>query len=100
LEIEMRDNIMTEINAERERQVELWGNDSDDSRNTPFHYVSYIASYATKWMAGTWAPFRVTQVDAFRTAMIKVAALAISAVESLDRQRAEDGTAFYETPNS
>lgn len=88
--------ILDEIRNERDYQSKKWGNDADDTKNTPFHWVSYIARYATNWMAGTWAPFPRSTTDAFRIAMIKVATIAVAAVESLDRQRSRNGRAFYE----
>lgn len=87
--------VLDDIRNERKYQVEKWGNGSDDTRNTPWMWVAYIASYATKWMSGK---FRVDSNDAnaFREKMIKTAAIAVAAVESLDRQRSQTGKAFYE----
>ena len=88
--------IFDEIKAERQYQDKRWGHELDDRLNTPFHWVAYITQYATKWMAGTWPPFGRDTTDDFRKMMIKVAAIAVAAIESLDRQRVNKGNAFYE----
>lgn len=90
------DNIFEEIRRERQHQVERWGNDVDDSVNTPWMWASYIAQYATSWMRGTFAPIDRTVTDAFRQSMVKVATLAVAAIESIDRQRNKQGTTFFE----
>lgn len=88
--------ILEEIRAEREYQDHKWGTDTDDSLNTPWMWASYIGQYATKWMAGTFAPLKRDVTDSFRTCMIKVAAIAVAAVESIDRQRLKNDKTFYE----
>lgn len=89
--------IYDEIKAEREYQDKRWGHELDDKYNTPWMWVAYITLYATKWMTGTFTPLEGAVVDKFRRVMIQVAALAVAAVESLDRQRAgPERRAFYE----
>lgn len=95
-QIAARGYIFTEVNAERRYQTDKWGVEADDTLNTPWMWVSYITQYATKWMTGLFT-IPKSSADLFRTAMIKTAATAIAAVESLDRQRARLGKAFYET---
>lgn len=90
------ENILNEIRKEREYQKERWGNETDDTLNTPWMWASYIAQYATKWMAGTFAPLSSDTVNTFRKCMVKVATLAIAAIESIDRQRQENTQTFYE----
>lgn len=92
----MRDEIIQEILSERYYQEERWGNDTDDAVNTPWMWAAYISGYATKWMVGTFLPLETTVVDSFRTCMVKVATLAVAAIESVDRQRKEKGITFYE----
>lgn len=89
-------DIYAEIRAERDYQDKRWGTKTDDTLNTPWMYVAYITQYAGRWMQGTFMPLSCETTDRFRESMIKVAAIAIAAVESLDRQRAENGAAFYE----
>ena len=92
----MSDNVLSEIEAEREYQSSKWGNTTDDTLNTPWMWAAYICGYATKWMAGTFSPLAVDTTDTFRACMVKVASLAIAAIESVDRQRALKGATFYE----
>ena len=89
-------SVYDEILKERTYQDQKWGHVADDTLNTPWMWASYIANYATKWMAGTFLPLGKNTTDAFRTAMIKVAALAVAAVESVDRQRETQGKPFFE----
>lgn len=91
-----RESIFKEIDAERSYQDERWGKDTDDTVNTPWMWTAYIALYSSKWMAGTLMPLKRDVVSAFRTMMIKTASIAIAAVESIDRQRSENGRCFYE----
>jgi hypothetical protein len=90
-------DIYTTLKQERMYQTAKWGNDADDTMNTPNDFVSYISNYSTRWFKGGFAPYNTETVDDFRISMLKTAALAIAAVESLDRQREEGGIAFYET---
>lgn len=90
------DKILEEIKAEREYQVGKWGTKVDDADNTPWMWAAYIGQYATRWMVGTFLPLKRHVTDDFRTCMIKVATLALAAVESIDRQRENDGKTFYE----
>lgn len=93
----MTKTIWDEILEEREYQTKKWGVEADDTLNTPWMWAAYIGQYATKWMAGTFLPLKGSVVDHFRECMIKVASLAVAAVESIDRQRAADkGKTFYE----
>ena len=93
----MIDDILEEIRSEKEYQKLRWGNELDDNHNSPFHWATYISQYATKWMYGNGLPtFNKDGTDAFRTCMVKVATLAISAIESIDRQREQAGKPFYE----
>lgn len=89
-------NIYDEIRKEREYQDGKWGHETDDTLNTPWMWASYIGQYATKWMSGTFAPLGRDVTDNFRTCMIKVAAIAVAAIESIDRQRHDGGTTFFE----
>jgi hypothetical protein len=89
-------SVYDEIKAERDYQDGRWGHTTDDTLNTPWMWVAYIAKYATLWMVGTFLPLKPAVVSDFRVKMIKTAATAVAAIESLDRQRAESGKAFYE----
>jgi hypothetical protein len=80
-----RREIFEEIYDERERQIEKWGNDFDD-QNTINDWVAYITSYATRGAtAGGW--FHPEASDRFCQGMVKVAALAIAAIEACERNQ-------------
>lgn len=89
-------NIYDEIKKERDYQDGKWGHTVDDEKNTPWMWLAYIAAYASKWMVGTFPPLTREVGDDFRAKMIKTAAICVAAVESIDRQRAAKGRAFYE----
>jgi hypothetical protein len=90
-----RPGIYAAIEKERAYQNGKWGVEADDTKNTPWMWVSYITQYATKWMTGLFT-IPTSSADLFRTSMIKTAAICVAAVESLDRQRLASGRAFYE----
>lgn len=94
----LRQQIVNEVLSEREYNEEKWGNEADDTKNRPNDWIAYIASYSTRWFTGGFSPYKPHEVLDFRKCMIKVAAIAIAAVESLDRQQEKDGRAFYEQP--
>jgi hypothetical protein len=89
-------SVYDEIKQERDYQDNRWGHEIDDTLNTPWMWAAYINAYSTKWMSGTFTPLGESVVDKFRAAMIKTAALAVAAVESIDRQRNEKQKAFFE----
>lgn len=89
-------NVYDEIKAERDYQDGRWGHRADDELNRPNDWSSYIAHHSTRWFSGGFPPYSASTVDSFRKQMIKVAALAVAAVESIDRQRAENGRPFYQ----
>lgn len=89
-------NLIREMDKEHEYQRKRWGIKADDNGNTPWMWATYIGHYATKWMAGEFLPLPRSTTDSFRSCMIKVATLAISAIESVDRQRENEGQCFYE----
>jgi hypothetical protein len=93
-----RQEIYAALEKERAYQVNRWGNDADDTKNEPNDWVAFIAHHSTRWFKGGFAPYDKATVDAFRVQMLKVATLAVAAIESLDRQRGDttDSKAFYE----
>jgi len=93
---DFRNRILNEIDTERKYQINKWGNEVDDTENTPNDFISYISHFSTRWFNGGFAPYHTDTVDEFRKSMIKTAALAVAAVESIDRQREEAGHTFYE----
>jgi hypothetical protein len=89
-------DIFAALKQEREYQTAKWGNEADDTMNTPNDFVAYISNYSTRWFNGGFTPYDTKTVDEFRISMLKTAALAIAAIESIDRQREEAGHTFYE----
>lgn len=94
-----RQAILKEIDNEREYQVKKWGNGADDTKNQPNDWTAYIGHHSTRWFNGGFAPYDADTVAAFRKQMIKTAALAVAAVESIERQIAENGAPFYQKVN-
>lgn len=88
-------SVYDEIRTERDYQLGRWGNQEDLTVNTPNDFMSYIVHYGTRWFNGGFAPYPSETVDDYRKSMIKVAALAVAAIEALDTQR-ETGPAFFE----
>lgn len=78
-------SIYDEIKAEREYQKEKWGVEKDDTLNTPNDWVAYIANHSSRWFPGGFRPYSEEVVADFRTQMVKVATLAVAAIESVDR---------------
>lgn len=70
--IDARYDISEEIINERERQTEI-GNDINDDLNSPAEWAGFISQYAGRALD-----------EDFRENMIKVAALAMAAVEAYD----------------
>lgn len=91
-----RQAILKEIDAERDYQDKKWGHNADDTKNEPNDWASYIAHHSTRWFNGGFAPYDATTVAAFRKQMVKTAALAVAAIESLDRQTRDIGKPFYQ----
>lgn len=90
-----RNGVLAEVSAERDYQDEKFGGPSvDDRENGYMEWVTYIAHFSTRWFGGGFPPFSAETDSAFRRAMIKVAALAVAAIEQYDRKHIGDlGTA-------
>lgn len=70
--------IFNVIEKEREYQDKKWGTKFDD-KNTPNDWVAYMTNYLGKSVTLPW------NEETFKKNIIKVAALAVAALESLDR---------------
>ena len=73
-----RQDIFDSIQTEREYQDQKWGTAFDD-KNTANDWVAYIAEYSSRGCSYE------NDVQAFRTAMLKTATLAVAALEATDR---------------
>jgi hypothetical protein len=83
------EKILEDIRKEREYQVGKWG-DEFDNKNTANDWVTYIAMYATAGARMDASP------EDFRTAMIKVATLAVAALEAIDRNNGKMPPRHYD----
>ncbi|MHA2063141.1 MAG: hypothetical protein ACXABY_02050 [Candidatus Thorarchaeota archaeon] len=83
------EKILEDIRKEREYQVEKWGNDFDD-KNTANDWVTYITMYASAGARMDASP------EEFRTAMVKVATLAVAALEAIDRNDGKTAPRHYD----
>lgn len=74
-------NVLDEVKQERERQDKKWGGKTHDDQHTTSEFVQLIEDYAgwARVMAG------MDSSDKSRRRLIQVAALAVAAVESIDR---------------
>lgn len=90
------DGIVQEVVQERVRQAEKYGHGHDDSLNKPSDWMAIMQHYGARWLDVTKYPLSRITVDKFRKAMIETAAIAIAAVQSIDRQRARHKRTFYE----
>lgn len=75
--------VLNEVAAEREYQNKRWGTSFDDT-NTPSQWMGYVSAYGARNLVGASA----VDLEKFRVDMIKVAALAVAAVEAIDRKTA------------
>jgi hypothetical protein len=78
-------SVYDEIRAERDRQDAKWGGPEADDRNRPNDWVAYLAGHIGR--AWAWP----MDLAVYRRQLIRVAALAVAAVESLDRHTARNG---------
>jgi hypothetical protein len=79
------DNIFEEIRDERDYQDKKWGGEEhDDTVEDEASWIHYITEYANSTGRAEGRPFRER--------MIKVAALAVAAIQSHDRKRNDGQT--------
>lgn len=80
------DLICLEVAEERERQDEKWGGALHDDHHTTAEFVQLIEDYAgwARTMAGMNSQYKA------RNRLIQVSALAVAAIERIDREIARD----------
>ncbi len=71
-----------EIQAERDSQLARWGHVDDDKRLLA-EWAALISHYATRASVGD---LRSIDASRFRADMVKVGALALAAIEAVDRK--------------
>lgn len=77
----VQEQILDDIAAERVRQDAMWGGEKHDDAESQERWASFIMVYLGKY--AHWDASEVTQ----RTNLVKLAALAVAAIESLDRKK-------------
>ncbi len=87
-------NVYDEIKAERAAQDAQWGGPAHDDEHRPSDWIGYLCTHIAK--AGGYEPGKLRlagpAVDLilngprFRKQMVRVAALAVAAIESYDRR--------------
>lgn len=78
-------DILEEVAEQRAHQRDKYGNDVDDVNNMPGDWATYIGRYAFGWKPAGFPPYSEETLRVFRDNMVKVAALAVAAVESYER---------------
>lgn len=76
--------VLNEIQAERDAQKAKWGTVQDDAWS-PGEWSALIAHYATRQAVGN---LHAVDPAKLRADMVKVGALALAAIESIDRKAA------------
>jgi hypothetical protein len=74
--------VLTEVADERIAQDREWGGATHDDTHSPSEWVGYITKFAGVALSDDYQ-FGVT----FRQALVKVAALAVAAIEANDRKK-------------
>ena len=81
-------SIYEEIRKERCRQDEEWGGSNHDDSHKMFDWIAYLTKHTGK--AVLWDGHYKDRIIRFRNQMIRIAALAIAAIEWVDRQITPD----------
>lgn len=81
-----REHVMSEIALELDAQIRQWGGPNHDDTHVDFDWIQYIHKQLNKFG-------RVTTHELEDDALIKIAALAISAVLSKHRKRLKEDKA-------
>lgn len=77
--------LLDEINEERIRQDKKYGGTEKDDEQSPLHWTSQIKKRASR----ANGDFTTTQnTKEYRRRMLQIAALAVAAVDSIDRKQA------------
>lgn len=78
--------IYREVDAERDRQDTQWGGASHDDEHQGSDFVRFVREHTDRARHAV----NTGALDEFRAQLIEIAALAVAAVESLDRKRIAD----------
>lgn len=81
-------SIWYEIQKERQRQRNVWGGDAHDDQHTAYDWVAILTKHVGKAVGpGSRGCFNP---KAYRTCMLKVATVAVAAIEWCDRNSEDD----------
>lgn len=87
----IRDSVLEEILEERKHQDKKWGGANHDDHHGPYAWVAFITNYLGQAVGGLETEqLSKAQLRSFRYNMLKVAALAVAAVEMADRKLSDD----------
>ena len=82
------DSILNEIREERQHQDKKWGGPDHDDRHSPYAWAAFLTVYlgqaVSDFVNESGRPD--SQLRKFRFNMVKVAALAVAAIEVVDRK--------------
>jgi len=85
-------NVFNEIKVERVRQDAQWGGPDHDDKHDGYDWVRYINRQTSRALDALLHP-RTAEADEYRQRLVKIAALAVAAIESHDRTRLAKGVA-------
>ncbi|SAL01622.1 hypothetical protein AWB80_08168 [Caballeronia pedi] len=84
---------LADVLAERKRQDEQWGGQDVDDTRRPAHWIAYIAKQVNKadraWIEHHRGEVAELDIAEIRERLVKTAALAVAAIESIDRKGAQ-----------
>lgn len=83
-----RREILAQIHNERENQDDKWGGADHDDRHKPGDWTRFIV----RQLGAAEEGIDVHDWDLWRKQMVQVAALAVAALETIDRERAVQAT--------
>lgn len=82
-----KQEVVTAILDEREDQDRMWGGPANDNKHTGFDWVALITKQLGEAVESTFHG----DAPGFRFAMVRVAALAVAAIESVRRLSRDEG---------
>lgn len=82
-------SVYDDIKAERQRQDEKWGGPEHDDLHHEGDWVEFILEHANKALVGPGV--HLASLAGYRRRLVEVAALAVAAIESLDRSAPTGG---------
>jgi hypothetical protein len=82
--MDMSEKAYLDIKAERERQDALWGGPSHDDNHDALDWLEFIDYQVTRTHDAVNFPYEVDWTA--RERLVKIAALAVAAIESIDRR--------------